>query len=201
MGLTVIGVDPGLTGALAVIEEGVLVDVFDMPVQPKGAATRKRSARTGLMVVTQKKEVDAFLLNLWLRGVMTKVKGECHAFVEQVSPMVHRSAEGGPVREGSVSTFSLADSFGVARALLSAHLPAARVHRVRPQVWKAPLDLLGKDKDAARIAALNGYPRHTALLARKKDIGRADAIMIATYGFELLSNNGEKYESISNHAG
>lgn len=199
MGSIVIGIDPGLTGAVAVLVNGQLKDVYDMPIQGKGAPVRKRSSRTGLMAETQKKEVDAHALSQ-LIGYISQGNRDVIAVLEQVSPMVHKGADGGRVTEGSVSTFSLADSFGAARAILAAHIPIGNLHRVRPQVWKKQFDLLGKDKDAARLAAIEMYPNAIEGLARKKDIGRADAIMIATYGNVTFCNNGVPHESFSNHA-
>jgi len=54
------------------------------------------------------------------------------------------------------------------------------LHFVTPQKWKKAAGLIGADKDYARTKALQLYP--DADLARKKDIGRADAILIARYG-------------------
>ena len=55
---------------------------------------------------------------------------------------------------------------------------------VRPAIWKKRAGVPGKstDKDMARTIAQRLYP--TAPLGRKKDVGRADAILIARYGRE-----------------
>jgi hypothetical protein len=46
------------------------------------------------------------------------------------------------------------------------------------QFWRLP----GKDKERARQKALELFPGAHALLARKKDHGRAEAALIALYG-------------------
>jgi crossover junction endodeoxyribonuclease RuvC len=54
---------------------------------------------------------------------------------------------------------------------------------VTPQRWKkALMDGMGKDKDASRLQAIRLFPAIAGQLARKKDDGRADALLIAEYG-------------------
>lgn len=55
-----------------------------------------------------------------------------------------------------------------------------RVELVTPQQWKRHHGLLGADKDAARAVASRMFPG--ASLARTRDVGRADALLIAAYG-------------------
>lgn len=52
---------------------------------------------------------------------------------------------------------------------------------VTPQTWKKFHGLIGKDKDAARLLALEKWPAAAAQLKRKKDVGRADALLIADW--------------------
>lgn len=54
------------------------------------------------------------------------------------------------------------------------------VDQVRPTVWKRALGL-GKDKEASRLKAMQLFP--SADLRRKKDQGRAEALLLAVYGF------------------
>jgi len=56
------------------------------------------------------------------------------------------------------------------------------VTRVTPQAWKREYRLLGCDKDAARGIAQDLYPG--APLSRKRDCGRADALLIARWGWK-----------------
>ena len=51
--------------------------------------------------------------------------------------------------------------------------------RVRPQVWKKAFSL-GKDKEAARLRAMQLFPG--AELRLKKHHGRAEALLLARYG-------------------
>lgn len=54
------------------------------------------------------------------------------------------------------------------------------IHEVRPWAWKKALRL-GKDKEASRAMAINLWPPLGAALARKKDEGRAEAILLGYY--------------------
>ena len=55
-------------------------------------------------------------------------------------------------------------------------LHRSRGTRVRPAIWKRTLGL-GKDKEASRLKAIQLFP--TADLRRKKDHGRAEALLLA----------------------
>jgi len=51
-----------------------------------------------------------------------------------------------------------------------------------PQSWKKKAGIIGRDKDAARTLAIHTHPEISDMLSRKKDCGRADAILIAEFG-------------------
>jgi hypothetical protein len=55
---------------------------------------------------------------------------------------------------------------------------------VEASLWKRKLHLPGTDKEAARQKALQLFPSQHALLARKKDHGRAEAALIAVASLE-----------------
>jgi crossover junction endodeoxyribonuclease RuvC len=62
---------------------------------------------------------------------------------------------------------------GVMAALRMPYTP------VRPVVWKKAFSL-GKDKEASRLRAQQLFP--SADLRRKRDHGRAEALLLAWYG-------------------
>lgn len=157
--MIVIGIDPGLSGAIALLSNGVFQGVEDMPTVPKG---------TG-----RKQQVNAAALAELLRDYDAGV-----IYVERVSAMP---------KQGVSSTFAFGESFGVIRGVASALCMSLEF--VTPQVWKRRFRLVGADKDLARTKASELHP--TAPLARKKDIGRADAILIARYGWELEQQRRE----------
>lgn len=95
------------------------------------------------------------------------------AVVERVSAMPG---------QGVSSMFNFGMGYGVIQGVLAANkIP---FHLITPQKWKKAALLSGKDKDNARTLAQQLYP--DAPLGRKRDIGRADAILIARYGVDLV---------------
>lgn len=57
-------------------------------------------------------------------------------------------------------------------------------HYVTPQVWKRDLGLIGQDKEASRQLCLKLYPASAAFLKRKKDHGKAEALLIAHWAWK-----------------
>lgn len=160
----VLGVDPGQTGAIALLADGEPAGFIDMP-------TRERKAG-GVMI-------DGAALAAALRGARMHHPGAyTFAVIEQVSA--------GP-GQGVSAMFRFGQADGIARGVLEAlGVPCIEVH---PSTWKRYLQLTGADKDAARLLALKRFPGLAATLARKKDVGRADALLIALWS-ELTQQVG-----------
>lgn len=152
----IIGIDPGLTGAISVFNvSGDLYAVFDMPISAKtrGKGNQVNAGALADLV----KSID----NGYLKPV-TK------AVIERVGAMPG---------QGVNSMFGFGRSLGVIEGILAANdIP---VEWMTPQKWKKAAGLIGKDKDAARTLVVEKYPEHRELFKRKKDIGRADAVLIA----------------------
>lgn len=148
-----IGIDPGISGAIAIIHDHGGVTFHDMPTVTK--------------LNGKGNQVDAATL----ANVLREYAVADIAYLEQVGAMPG---------QGVTSMFSFGDSFGVIRGILAAvGIPYCLV---RPQKWKKRAGLSGRDKDAARAVAMNLYPSASSGLSRKKDVGRADALLLAHYG-------------------
>lgn len=149
-----IGVDPGLDGAIAWLNDGcVFIQVIDMPTM----------ANTG-----NRRQVNAAELTRIIQNGGNNEK-PLTVYLERASSMPG---------QGVSSMFSFGMSFGIVLGVIAAlEYP---VELVTPQKWKKRAGLTGKDKDYARTLAQLFYPE--AELGRKKDIGRADAILIARFG-------------------
>ena len=52
---------------------------------------------------------------------------------------------------------------------------------ISPQAWKYSCELKGKDKDDSRLLAIKKFPFLAGKLKRKKDVDRAEALLIALY--------------------
>lgn len=158
--MIVLGIDPGLSGALSFIntETGV-VDVHDMPVV--------EMIRNG----KKKREVSAHLLADVISGFPSRIT--C-AYVERVNAMTG---------QGVTSVFSFGRSAGILEGALAAL--GVPYTLVTPQAWQKSVALRG-GKDGSRERAMQQFPDQSALFARKKDDGRADATLIALHGIKEL---------------
>mgnify|MGYP003649107582 CR=1 FL=1 len=97
---------------------------------------------------------------------------ECHhAYVEQVNAF----------GMGASSAYNFGWSCGTIEAILASfNIPFTYV---TPQKWKKEMDC-PKDKDAARMRATQLLPRFSDNWPLKKHDGRAEASLIALYGFK-----------------
>jgi crossover junction endodeoxyribonuclease RuvC len=150
-----IGIDPGLSGAIAVIDEhGKVVSLNDTPTLAvkKGKGTKHVYVESAM----------ATLLEGGLRHDSIVILENVHAFPGQ----------------GVTSMFSLGVGVGIWRGIIAAlKLP---VEFVEPAVWKRAMGIpTGSDKSVSIVHAAQLFPG--ADLKRKKDHGRADALLIAEY--------------------
>lgn len=167
--MLIIGVDPGLTGALALLTNHGLQACHDMPTMIRGAGTG-----------AVKNQVDpsglAAILRAWMEG---HDKNEAMVVIE--SQTVVRLP--GNKMLGGASAFSLAYTAGIIEGVVATlNLPR---DLVPPVTWKKALGLTAKgaDKKAlARAMAQRLYPE--ADLHRVADHNRAEAILIARYGYQ-----------------
>jgi crossover junction endodeoxyribonuclease RuvC len=146
-----IGIDIGLSGAIAFLKGTEFINVYDMPVMVNGKHNQVNAAELAKIL----KCVDISI-----------------AYVERESAMPGQGVSG---------MFSFGMSYGIVQGVLAA-LGISMV-LVSPVAWKKAAGLLHKDKDMARTVCQRIYP--SAPLGRKKDIGRADAILIGRFGGNL----------------
>ena len=59
---------------------------------------------------------------------------------------------------------------------------------VRPSKWKKHFELINSSKDASRTKAIEMYPKLSSELAKKKDVNKSDAILIARFFSETRLN-------------
>ena len=91
--------------------------------------------------------------------------------------------------QGVSSMFTFGCAFGVCLGVAGgAGVP---IVLVTPNAWKKHFRLIGKPKDAARELAIRLFPRMSHNLNLKKHGGRADALLLGKYAFDL--DNGAKH--------
>ncbi len=164
-GAPVIGVDPGISGAVAVyFPMPKTFAVLDIPIVETKAAGRK----------TMRREIHEPVLSRWIAA--HAAHPDLTAYVEQVGAMPG---------QGVTSMFRFGMAYGMVRGMLSAHeIPYTLV---TPRKWKAKMRL-GTNKDEARLIASRMFPEQSFFFDRKKDANRAEAVLIAVYG----SRHGEE---------
>jgi crossover junction endodeoxyribonuclease RuvC len=156
---TIVGIDPGLNGALALVRSDRLLRVDDMPTEATGSTGRiKRRVAAGELA--------------WL---IRHYRGEDDDLIAVVETVASRPGQ------GVAGMFSLGDSSGVVRAVLQT--VGVRVEFVSPTRWKKAMKL-GADKGHARTLASQRWPEQHALFARVKDDGRAESALLAGWGWE-----------------
>jgi len=153
--MIIIGVDPGINGAISIIENKKIIEVYDTPTMIDGKKNKRQI--NGAQVTNIFKE---------------RLNGE----KEVVVVVEHVNAMPG---QGVTSMFNFGQSFGVIKGICAAlNLP---IYFVRPAKWKKHFNLIKTNKDASRTKVIEVYPEISSKLHRKKDSNRADAILIALY--------------------
>ena len=153
--MIIIGIDPGISGAISIIENKKILEVYDTPTMIEGKKNKKQI--NGAQVANIIKE-------------RLKSDNEVIVVVEHVNAMPG---------QGVTSMFNFGQSFGVIKGICAAlNLP---IYFVRPTKWKKYFNVIKNKKDASRTKVIEAYPEISNKLHRKKDSNRADAILIALY--------------------
>ena len=156
--MRIIGIDPGLSGAIAILEDSKIKELFDMPVMPDGKKN-KRQLNSALLVKLIKDNIENLENTIMI--------------VEQVNAMPG---------QGVTSMFNFGQTFGAIKGICAAlGLP---IFFVRPAKWKKHFELINSSKDASRTKAIEMYPSFSEQLSKKKDSNKADAILIASFYYE-----------------
>ena len=164
--MKIIGIDPGLSGAIAILENNKVINIFEIPVMSEGKKN--------------KRQLNSAQLVKLLRDNITKNE-EVSVVVEQVNAMPG---------QGVTSMFNFGQTFGAIKGVCAAlGLP---IHFVRPSKWKEHFELINSSKDSSRTKAIEMYPALSNELSRKKDVNKSDAILIARFYSETRLNEGNK---------
>ena len=108
--MKIIGIDPGLSGAIAVLENKKVLNIFDMPVMSEGKKN-KRQLNSALLVNLIKENIN--------------IDDDIAVVVEQVNAMPG---------QGVTSMFNFGQTFGAIKGICAAlQLP---IFFVRPSKWK-----------------------------------------------------------------
>ena len=153
--MKIIGIDPGLSGAIAILENNKVISIFEMPVMSEGKKN-KRQLNSAQLVKLLKDNISE--------------NEEVSVIVEQVNAMPG---------QGVTSMFNFGQTFGVLKGICSAM--QLSMYFVRPAKWKKYYGLIKTEKDASRTKVIEIFPYISNKLSKKKDSNKADAILIANF--------------------
>ena len=163
--MLIIGIDPGISGSICFLEDGIIKDVLEMPTMTEGKKNKKQVN-------------GSQIFNEISFRIKTYEKKNIKVVIEQVSAMPG---------QGVTSMFNFGQSFGVLKGICAAmQLP---IFLVRPIKWKKYFELLNSQKDSSRTKVIQMFPKISSHLSLKKDANKADAILIASFHENNLQKN------------
>jgi Uncharacterized conserved protein len=128
--MRIIGIDPGLSGGIAILDDLKIFDIYDMPIMSEGKKNKNQLN-------------SAQLVNIIKKNIISN--GDTFLIVEQVSAMPG---------QGVTSMFNFGQTFGSIKGICAAlNLP---IFFVRPAKWKKHFDLINSSKDASRTKVYRG---------------------------------------------
>jgi len=161
--MIIIGIDPGVSGAICILTDGKITELYEMPTMIDGKKNKKQVNGAEVTNIIKKELVNVKDINV---------------VIEHVSAMPG---------QGVTSMFNFGQSFGVLKGICAAlKLP---VHFIRPVKWKKHFNLINTEKDASRTKVIEVFPYISSKISKKKDANKADAILIARFFYETVGNS------------
>ena len=162
--MLIIGIDPGISGSICFFEDGKVTDIVEMPNMADGKKNKRQV--NGAQIYN---EISSRIKNF--------NKEDIKVVIEQVSAMPG---------QGVTSMFNFGQSFGVLKGICSAM--QLSTYFIRPAKWKKYFNLINSEKDASRTKAIQIFPYISSKLSKKKDVNKADAILLASFFFETFQS-------------
>ncbi len=167
MNIRTVGIDPGLSGAVAILLDGRIDEILDMPTVEitRGKKGQKRTA------------VD-------LQGVISLF--ERLRILMAPSIIVLEKVSGRPTDAGS-RAFTFGETYGIIRTVLTM-LEICRLERIEPNTWKRHMKVgtLNGDIDLRAQELFPGQHQHWHGPRGGLLDGRAEAAMLGLYGKWIL---------------
>ena len=155
--MLIIGIDPGISGAICFFLNGEVIDIIDMPSMADGKKNKRQINSQQVF-----NEISERIKNFSKKDIIV--------VIEQVSAMPG---------QGVTSMFNFGQSFGVLKGICSAM--QLSMYFVRPAKWKKYYGLIKTEKDASRTKVIEIFPYISSKLSKKKDSNKADAVLIANF--------------------
>ena len=140
--MIIIGIDPGVSGAICILTEGKITEIYEMPTMIDGKKNKKQVNGAEITNIINKELVNEKDINV---------------VIEHVSAMPG---------QGVTSMFNFGQSFGVLKGICAAlKLP---VHFIRPVKWKKHFNLINTEKDASRTKVIEVFPYISSKISKKR---------------------------------
>ena len=155
----ILGIDPGLYGALAFVEMVAgtpRCQIVDMPIAP--------TLVNGVLRNRVNKAALDELFSLKRHTIRCVVVEDVHALP----------------KDGPVQAFTFGYGLGLLHGICQVY--DLSVVNVPPQVWKSKYGL-NSDKHKSRAVASRFFPHNASVWSRAKDDGRAEAALLGLLGF------------------
>ena len=127
--MLIIGIDPGISGAICFFENGEVKEIIEMPTMADGKKNKKQINGTQIY-------------NEILRRIRNFSKKDIFVVIEQVSAMPG---------QGVTSMFNFGQSFGVIKGICSAM--QLSTYFIRPVKWKKYFGLIKSEKYSSMTKA------------------------------------------------
>jgi len=163
--MLIIGIDPGISGAICFFENGQVKEIINMPVMADGKKNKRQIN-------------GPQTYNEILKRINNYPKKDIIVVIEQVSAMPG---------QGVTSMFNFGQSFGVIKGICSAM--QLSMFFIRPAKWKKYFGLIKTEKDASRTKVIEIFPYISSELSRKKDSNKADAVLIASFFYNTFNKS------------
>lgn len=173
--MIVIGIDIGLTGAVAAVDSRGAAAVRDLPLAPDGKP--RKVTRAGKASTMQPMRLDGRGLLLLIREFVPIGEAALIVFEDvRARPDGNGSGHGNTMH----SQGSMMRSRGIVEGV--ADITRLDVRVVQPQTWKRYFGLIGKPKAASADTARGLFPLLAGELKRVKDHNRAESLLLAQWG-------------------
>jgi len=163
--MLIIGIDPGISGAICFFDNGQVKEIIDMPVMADGKKNKRQIN-------------GPQTYNEILKRINNYPKKDITVVIEQVSAMPG---------QGVTSMFNFGQSFGVIKGICSAM--QLSTFFIRPAKWKKYFGLIKTEKEASRTKVIEIFPYISSELSRKKDSNKADAVLIASFFYNTFDKS------------
>jgi len=166
----IIGIDPGVSGAIAILDDAVTVHPMPTIAVPgRGKARRSEFDEPSIVALFEEASRNGLVR---------------HAFIERAYPMP---------KQGSVSGFNFGCGWGILRGILAAFRIPYTI--VSARTWQKVMitGIPAGDRKSAKLASVlrakqlfSSVSLRRTEASRKDDDGMAEALLIAEYGRRQL---------------